>query len=151
MKTLLALLFAAAAFGQESAAPAVGTVSNSFTLFAETLTSRNVQLQVTVTTVYPDTLAEDQYPDFVNVAADVQGFLRGASKAVALEAVAASALLQTVRKYPQMSGVSIEFINQGGSIQVSATRVAATAQKAAVLDELRQAMRSRRAQAGAPR
>ena len=37
---------------------------------------------------------------------------------VALEAVAASALIQLTRKYPQMSGAGIEFANQGGTVQV---------------------------------
>jgi hypothetical protein len=134
-------LAALAAFGQEPA----GQVSNSFSLFQETLSGRQVPVVVTVVVTYPDNLEESKYIDLVTVRDDVQGFLRGyPNRQAALEAFAANATVSLMKKYPQLTAAQIVLTNNNAGIQVTASRsIPGTKPEtaAAMREELQRALR----------
>lgn len=118
----LAALLALPAGAQEP----VGTVSNTFTLFQETL--RQITVFVTISVTYPDNLGDEQYIDLLNVGSDVQGFLRGyPNRQASLEVYAANAATQLLKKYPQMTGAAVTLSNSSAGVEVTATRAIPTA------------------------
>jgi hypothetical protein len=141
MKRLLAILLLAA--GAVWAQEAAGTVTNSFALFQATLGARNVTLIVTIAVTYPDDLGDDQFIDFVTVSSDVQGFLSGyPNRQAPLEAFAAYATRELMKKYPQMTGASVVLSNNNLGIQVETARVAAKVaapDRGEILERLRRA------------
>jgi hypothetical protein len=124
------------------------TVTTSFLIQADLGNNRTAIVQTNV--VYPDTLKDEDFPDIVAVATEVNNFFRNHPNKASLtmEALANNAAKLLLEKFTVATGATILFsVGAQGSTQVTATRIAPKATPAAqqaARDSAREFVRSAR-------
>lgn len=126
MRIFLSLLFSIAAVAQAQ------TVTTSFLIQADLGNNRTAIVQTNI--VYPDTLKDEEFPDIVTVATEVNNFFRNNPNraSLTLEALANGAAKLLLEKFTVATGATILFsVGAQGSTQITATRIAPKAPPAA--------------------
>jgi len=144
MRFLLPLLVSLASVAQTP--PAAGSVTTTFLIQADLGNNRTVIVQTNV--VYPDTLKDEEFPDLVTVATEINNYLRNhPNKAsLSMEALANGGAKLLLEKFTVATGATVIFsVGAQGSTQITATRIAQKAPpaaQAAAADAAREFVRS---------
>lgn len=148
MRILLALLVSSMVAMAQTAPAASGSVETTFLLQADLGNNRTAIVQTNI--VYPDTLKDEEFPDLVAVATEINNYLRNhPNKAsMTMEALANGGAKLLLEKFTVATGATVLFsVGQQGSTQITATRVAPKAtpvQQAAAREAAREFIRSAR-------
>lgn len=143
MRFFLALFVSAASILSAQSIPGVTT---SFLIQADLGNGRTAIVQTNI--VYPDTLKDDEFPDLVTVATEINNYLRNYPNkgSVAMEALANGGAKLLLEKFTVATGATVIFsVGAQGSTQITATRVspkAPPAQQAAAREAAREFVRS---------
>ncbi len=146
MRFLLALFVLISSIAPAQTAPAAsGSVESTFLIQADLGNNRTAIVQTNI--VYPDTLKDEEYPDLVTVATEINNYLRNHPNKASLtmEALAIGGVKLLLEKFTVATGATVLFsVGTQGSTQITATRVAPKAtpvQQAAAREAAREFLR----------